>query len=230
MELLKKISDEEVKQLPKICYEGEITVIEDYKEQNLAAEYLMANAKVIGFDTESRASFQKGVVNKIALLQLYGADRGFLIRLNKVKLSQGILKLFQSKNHLKVGLAIKEDLRELLSVAEFKPVNFFDLQKVMVDLNIGELGLKKISALVLGIQISKAQRLSNWEAITLTESQLRYAATDAWVSQQIFSCLKMDKEIIKKGVLIYNNKTEARQKTLARERRRLLAHRLTEEE
>lgn len=230
MELLKKISDEEVKQLPKMGYEGEIVVIEDYKEQNQAAEYLMANAKVVGFDTESRASFQKGVVNKVALLQLYGADRAFLIRLNRVKISQGVIKLFQSKSHLKVGLAINEDIRELLSVSEFEPVNFFDLQKVMADLNIGELGLKKISALVMGIQISKAQRLSNWEAITLTESQLRYAATDAWVSEQIFSRLEMSKETIKKGVLVYNNKAEARQKALARERRRLLAHRLTEEE
>jgi ribonuclease D len=42
---------------------------------------------------------------------------------------------------------------------------------------------------VLGFRISKAQQLSNWEADTLNEGQLRYAATDAWVSLEIYNAL-----------------------------------------
>lgn len=230
MEYLNKISDEEVKLLPKVSFEGEVEVIEDFREQNIAADYLLSHTTVIGFDTESRASFKKGVINKIALLQLSGAGRAYLIRVNRVKLSQGIIKLLESPKHIKVGVALKEDVKELRSITDFEPKGFLDLQRVVGDFNIGELGLKKMSAIVLGVQISKAQRLSNWEATTLTESQIRYAATDAWISEQIFLGLNMNEATLKKGLITYNNKLEAQQKALARERRRLLRHRQTEEE
>lgn len=230
MEYLNKISDEEVKLLPKVSFEGEVEVIEDFREQNIAADYLLSHTTVIGFDTESRASFKKGVINKIALLQLSGAGRAYLIRVSRVKLSQGIIKLLESPKHIKVGVALKEDVKELRSITDFEPKGFLDLQRVVGDFNIGELGLKKMSAIVLGVQISKAQRLSNWEATTLTESQIRYAATDAWISEQIFLGLNMNEATLKKGLITYNNKLEAQQKALARERRRLLRHRQTEEE
>lgn len=230
MEYLNKISDEEVKLLPKVSFDGKIEVIEDFREQNNAADFLLSHTTVIGFDTESRASFKKGVTNKIALLQLSGAGRVFLIRVNRVKLSQGIIKLLESPNHIKVGVALKEDVKELRSITSFEPRGFLDLQRVVSDFNISELGLKKMSAIVLGVQISKAQRLSNWEATTLTESQIRYAATDAWISEQIFLGLNMNEATLKKGLITYNNKLEAQQKALARERRRLLRHRQTEEE
>jgi len=41
----------------------------------------------------------------------------------------------------------------------------------------------------LGYRISKAQRVTNWEAPDLTEAQLIYAATDAWISHRIFESL-----------------------------------------
>ena len=46
-----------------------------------------------------------------------------------------------------------------------------------------------MSAIILGIKISKTQQLSNWEAETLSDAQQRYAATDAWV------CLEMYKKL-----------------------------------
>lgn len=203
--------------LPKVCFEGEIEVIEDFREQNSAAEYLLSH-QIIGFDTESRASFQKGVVNKIALLQLSAGGRAFLIRVNKVKLSQGIIKVLESGNHLKVGVALRDDLKELRTVTEFEPRGFVDLQRIMGDFNIAELGLKKVTAIVLGVQISKAQRLSNWEATNLTESQIRYAATDAWISEEIFNRLEMNEATLKKGLTTPKVKSKA-EKEKAREER-----------
>ena len=49
-----------------------------------------------------------------------------------------------------------------------------------------ELSLRKMAAITLQIKISKAQRLSNWEAANLTPAQQLYAATDAWVSREIY--------------------------------------------
>jgi ribonuclease D len=46
-----------------------------------------------------------------------------------------------------------------------------------------------MSGIVLGKRVSKAQRLSNWEAQTLTDQQTMYAATDAWVCLKIYDGL-----------------------------------------
>ncbi len=53
-----------------------------------------------------------------------------------------------------------------------------------------EKGLKKLSGIVLGHRISKSQQVSNWDADILTEAQLRYAATDAWICLEIYNELR----------------------------------------
>jgi len=50
--------------------------------------------------------------------------------------------------------------------------------------------VKKMTAIILGVKISKAQQLSNWEAEHLSDSQQRYAATDAWVCREMYLRLK----------------------------------------
>jgi len=48
------------------------------------------------------------------------------------------------------------------------------------EIGVEDLSLQKLYANFFGLKISKAQRLSNWEANDLKESQALYAATDAW--------------------------------------------------
>ncbi|RLD96656.1 MAG: 3'-5' exonuclease domain-containing protein 2, partial [Bacteroidetes bacterium] len=55
---------------------------------------------------------------------------------------------------------------------------------------INEKGLKKISGIVLNRRISKSQQVSNWDADVLSEAQLRYAATDAWICLMIYNSLR----------------------------------------
>ena len=52
------------------------------------------------------------------------------------------------------------------------------------------IGAKKLSALILGIRISKKQQLSNWETDRLSTKQIDYAATDAWICREIFIKIK----------------------------------------
>src|SRR5664279_2466347 len=56
-------------------------------------------------------------------------------------------------------------------------------------------GLREMTAILLGFRISKSQQVTNWDAAELTESQLIYAATDAWVGYQIFAKLNSLKSI-----------------------------------
>ena len=71
-------------------------------------------------------------------------------------------------------------------IAGFQPQGFVDLQSIAADYGILERSVKKMTAIILGVKISKTQQLSNWEAETLSPSQQSYAATDAWVCREMY--------------------------------------------
>ena len=74
----------------------------------------------------------------------------------------------------------------LQKYASFKAGGCGDLQSKVWEYGIRDKSVKKMTAIILGVKISKAQQLSNWEAENLSESQLRYAATDAWVCREMY--------------------------------------------
>lgn len=45
--------------------------------------------------------------------------------------------------------------------------------------------LQALSCLMLGHSIDKREQCSNWAAVELAPRQIRYAATDAWVSREV---------------------------------------------
>ena len=93
------------------------------------------------------------------------------------------------KEILKIGADVKGDLRALHNIRHFQEAGFVDLQELAGEWGIEEKSLRKLSAIVLGQRVSKAQRLSNWEAAQLTDKQQLYAATDAWVCTRIYDRL-----------------------------------------
>lgn len=176
--------------LPAAHFEGRIVVVEGVQGLREACDYL-CGCGVIGFDTETRPSFKAGSQHRVALLQFSSDTTCFLFRLSKVALEKPIIALLENKTVTKVGLDIRNDLRAMQQLRRFKPEGFVDLQAIIRNHGIDELGLRKMAAAVLGIRISKAQRLSNWEAAELTAAQQLYAATDAWVSREIY--MKLEK-------------------------------------
>lgn len=91
---------------------------------------------------------------------------------------------------IKVGAAIKDDIRGLQDITDFDGNSFLELQQYVSSFGIENFSLKKLAAIVLRIRISKRQQVSNWEAAELSPGQLRYAATDSWVSLEIYEALK----------------------------------------
>ncbi len=181
----KSISNEELAGLPLSAFEGTIHVIEQPEDLDRAINYLN-NQTIIGFDTESRPAFKKGQIFPVSLLQLSTNDQAFLFRINKIGLPAGLVKILASPKILKIGVAIRDDIKILQKIVHFKPSGFIELQDLVKDYGIENFSLKKLSAIVLGFRISKSQRLTNWDADELTEQQLIYGATDAWVSGEIY--------------------------------------------
>ena len=175
-----KISNEETAALPAIEFKGEIRIIEHERDIVPACKFLMKQA-VVGFDTETRPSFRPGISYRVSLLQLSTPQLCFLFRLNKIPLAKPILQVLETDSILKIGADVAGDLRSLRQIRHFRDGGFVDLQSIASEWGIEDKSLRKLSAIVLRQRVSKAQRLSNWEAATLTDKQKLYAATDAWV-------------------------------------------------
>lgn len=182
------ITREELDELPLKAFEGEIIVVDQTGKLESAVNYL-SKENMIGFDTETKPSFTRGQVNHVALLQLSTEKKAFLFRINKIGLPKQLKKILSNPEILKVGVAIHDDIKGLQRISPFTPAGFIELQHEVKDYGINDFSLKKIAGIVLGVRISKSQRLSNWESDELTEAQQCYAATDAWISFQILHSL-----------------------------------------
>lgn len=179
------ISKEELTDLPLKWFDGEIVIVNSDKTIRKAVRAL-SDEKIIGFDTETKPAFKKGVVNKVALLQLSTKKQAFLIRVNQIGLPGEIREILENPEVIKPGVAIRDDIKGLQELKSFKPAGFVELQDSAKDLGIQNFSLKKLTAIVCGFRISKGAQLSNWEADSLTDKQKIYAATDAWTALEIF--------------------------------------------
>jgi ribonuclease D len=188
------ISKDAINELPLKQFEGKVTVIEDPDQVPEIVEKLQKE-KAIGFDTETKPSFKKGVSHDISLLQLSTRDEAFLFRLPNTGFNGSLTKLMTNPKVVKVGVGIRDDLRGLKHLNSFIPKGFVELQEMAPEYGIEVLSLKNLAGLLLGFRVSKRQRLSNWEAQELSEGQILYAATDAWVSLEIYNKLKKLKPV-----------------------------------
>lgn len=189
MTYLNNITNEDIDKLETCIFNGIIHVISDRKNIPFAINKLKEHS-VVGFDTETKPSFNKGVINKLSLVQLALPNEVFLLQIHKTGFTDELKAFFENKNILKVGVSIKDDLKKLKHLRKFNPGAFLELQNYSDLFNIESNSLKKLAAIVLGVKISKSQRLSNWEADELTEAQILYAATDAWICLEIYKKLR----------------------------------------
>lgn len=180
-----EITHEEVAALDLIQYEGPITLIQTEEEFQEAIEAISAH-KILGFDTETRPSFKKGTSYPTSLIQLSASDHAWLIRVSRIGYPAELLKLLSDPEVMKIGTGLNDDIRRMRCDFQFEPGGFLDLQRYVEAFQIWEKGLKKLSSIILGHRISKSQQVSNWDANILTEAQLRYAATDAWICLEIY--------------------------------------------
>ena len=178
-----------INSLPLVTFPGKIIVVLNEYEADRAVEYLLS-CDVLGVDTETRPAFRKGNNHKVALLQVATRKECFLFRLNHLGLPKSLLRLLSNKQVPMVGLSWLDDLMSLHRREQFEPGWFIDIQDIIGNLGIVDKSLQKLYANLFGEEISKRQRLTNWEADVLADRQKEYAAIDAW------ACIKLYDEIM----------------------------------
>jgi ribonuclease D len=182
------ITAEELTALPLKAFDGKVQVVTDQANFSKVLKEIEKHS-VVGFDTETRPAFTKGQSYKVALLQLAVPQKVFLIRMHHTGLTDEICSIFENPNILKAGVAIRDDIKALQKIKRFQPASFIELATMAKEAGLQVESVKKLTGLLLGFRISKSAQTSNWEAATLTEKQIEYAATDAWVCLQIYKRL-----------------------------------------
>jgi len=182
------ITKEEINQKPPLEYCGPVQLIRDAQQVPAALEALQEET-LLGFDTETRPAFRKGESYRPSLLQLGGADRVWIFQLRLLGDLRPLFALLEDKHLLKAGVAIARDVQELRDLTPFKPGGFEDVGHMAEKRGFQNTGLRPLAALLLNGRISKSSQVSNWAAAELSDKQITYAATDAWVSRHLYQAL-----------------------------------------
>jgi ribonuclease D len=180
-----QISKEEINQLPLFSYNSKTIQVTSPAGLASALERLRQE-HILGFDTETRPSFRKGSTHNPALIQMACSDVVYLFLLRQVPFGQELAEILNNPDILKVGVAIKDDMRFLAKLYPFKADGATDLSVLAHKNGMRVYGLRPMAAELLHVRISKSARCSNWENIPLTTQQISYAATDAWISREIY--------------------------------------------
>lgn len=188
---IENILPEAIETMPLASFPGEICVIDSLSEDYRQAVRYLKRQKILGFDTETKPCFTPRTPNPgVALLQLSGGGKAFLFRIKSLGMQRALCNILANPDIVKVGAATTDDVRGLQRYAKFKPASFVDLQKIVPEWGIRDKSVKKMAAIILGVKVSKTQQLSNWEADTLSDPQMKYAATDAWICREMYLKLK----------------------------------------
>ena len=184
-----RISKDEINALPIRSFPGTIRLIQTPEALKRALGTLRRET-LLGFDTETRPTFQKGISYPPALLQLATGKTVYLIRLTHFEDLGELTQVLASPNCYKVGVAVRDDIVGLQKFGAFEAQGFIDIGQLAKKLEIQTIGLRSLTAIFLKFRISKKAQVSNWARRQLSSAPVHYAATDAWVSRKIFLKLR----------------------------------------
>ncbi|MDO9083489.1 MAG: 3'-5' exonuclease [Humidesulfovibrio sp.] len=184
-EYLRSFATEEIMALPLTQFVGKIIFVESDRQLHQAMKQLHEQ-ELLGFDTETRPIFKKGVIPPPALLQLAGDKNVYIFQLAKLNDKAVLTELLASRHITKSGVSVRDDLKGLKEHFEFTEHHFVDLGDVAKKMNMLTHGLRNLTANLLGLRISKGAQCSNWAREALSTKQIVYAATDAWISRELY--------------------------------------------
>ncbi len=151
------------------------------------------SSPVVGFDTETKPSFEPGSKpNALSLVQVANEQGALLIQLESQCVFNIVSDLISSEEILKVGFGLKQDKQQLYRFFGGQLNNSKDLCTSFSQYGIKQrVGAQAAVALVFGRQLKKSKKvqLSNWANKVLTENQIIYAANDAYSAFDVYARL-----------------------------------------
>lgn len=187
--LVQKLSRDEINELELKSYDGPIEVVRTQAHM-LEAVRELKKETLLGFDTETRPAFKKGVSYPTSLLQLAGDNTVYIFQLQFLDDFSKLFSILANKKIIKAGVSIADDVKELQQLAPFNAAGFVDLGKCARDRDMMHHGLRGLAALLLGFRITKSGQRYNWSRPRLNNYAIKYAATDAWIGRKLYLIMK----------------------------------------
>jgi ribonuclease D len=180
-----KMTAEEINCLPIAAYEGTVQVVRTEAELDKAVHALRRET-VLGFDTETKPNFTRGDNNPLSLIQFAGSRAAYIIQLRHLQSCEPLIGLFGDERVIKAGVDIPQDIAKLQKRIGGDYKSFVDISLCAKAAGLKNFSLRGLAAVLLGVRITKGMRVSNWARDTLLPSQIKYAATDAWISRELY--------------------------------------------
>jgi ribonuclease D len=183
--IARSISREDLANLPINRYHGPVHMVTTSAELAQALADIRQE-RVTGLDTETRPSFRKGEFHLPCLAQVATARAVYLFPLRHIEAFPALTELLSEARIAKAGVALADDLRALRKMFPFTEKHIVDIGNAARRCGLEQTGVRNLAAIFLGFRIPKGARTSNWAATRLTEAQVTYAATDAWVCRELY--------------------------------------------
>jgi ribonuclease D len=153
----------------------------------------LAGASVLGFDTESKPTFAKGEVSDGPhIVQLATLEQAWVFQLHDPACRAATAGLLETNAAKKVGFGLGDDLRRIRGKLGVETQGVVDLNHLFRARGYRkDMGVRTAVALLFARRFMKSGKAStsNWAARELSESQLLYAANDAWAAVRVFEAL-----------------------------------------
>lgn len=163
------------------------------EDEFAAAAVALAKADVLGFDTESKPTFQKGEVSEGPhVVQFATDDEAWVFQVHRPGCAAAVAALLEAPRPLKAGFGLASDRQFLKARLDLQLRGILDLNDVFRrEGHRGTVGVRSAVAMLFGQRFakSKKQTTSDWSAHRLNEGQLIYAANDAWAALQVLRAL-----------------------------------------
>lgn len=174
-----------------------IEVVATAAHAEAAAGVLLQEA-VWGFDTESRPTFTAGETSDGPhTIQLATLEQAYVFQLHDAGCRAIAGELLARTGIVKAGFGLHDDKRRITRKLGIEPSDVLDLDTVFRQRGYRrQMGTKAAIAVLFQRRYLKSKRAatSNWANRQLTQSQVLYAANDAWAALCVYHALQMGAE------------------------------------
>lgn len=165
---------------------------------NSGAQAEQAHAQLLqsdawGFDTESKPTFRVGEASDGPhILQLATAERAWVFQLHDSQCRSVAATLLAQPGIVKAGFGLGDDRKRIIQKLGIEPQGILELNTVFHQRGYRkDMGVKSAVAVLFNQRFMKSKKAatSNWANERLSESQLVYAANDAYAALRVWQAL-----------------------------------------
>ncbi|MBB6563781.1 ribonuclease D [Acidovorax soli] len=169
-----------------------IALVSTADQAQRAGEELAAST-AWGFDTESKPTFVQGEVSDGPhVVQLSTLDKAWVFQLHDEGCRHLVAQLLARPGVTKAGFGLGDDKKRIVAKLGVEPAGVLELNHVFRQQGYRkDMGVKGAVAVLFNQRFIKSKKAatSNWANPKLTESQLVYAANDAYAAARVYHAL-----------------------------------------